>query len=121
MVTVHSGDPAAVELGAAIRVGDLRSLERLLGERPELATARIVDDEGGSRTPLHVATDWPGHFPNGPAVIAMPVRAGTDPNAPVEGPWHAETPLHWAASSDDVEVADALLDAGADIEAEGAA
>ncbi|MFL5976483.1 MAG: ankyrin repeat domain-containing protein, partial [Solirubrobacterales bacterium] len=28
--------------------------------------------------------------------------------------------MHWAASSDDVEVLDALLDAGADIEAPGA-
>jgi hypothetical protein len=33
---------------------------------------------------------------------------------------HTETPLHWAASSDDVAVLDALLDAGADIEAPGA-
>ena len=30
------------------------------------------------------------------------------------------TPLHWAASSDDVEVARALIDGGADIEATGA-
>ena len=29
-------------------------------------------------------------------------------------------PLHWAASSDDVEALDALLDAGADLEADGA-
>jgi ankyrin repeat protein len=30
---------------------------------------------------------------------------------------HSETPLHWAASSDDVEELDALIDTGADIEA----
>lgn len=120
MVTLRADDPAAVALAAAIRGGDLQSLERLLGERPGLAAARIVDAKGGVRTPLHIATDWPGHFPNGPAVVAMLVRAGGDPNAPVEGSWHAETPLHWAASSDDVEVLDALLDAGAEIEAPGA-
>ena len=33
---------------------------------------------------------------------------------------HTETPLHWAASCDDVDVMEVLLDHGADIEAEGA-
>jgi uncharacterized protein len=45
--------------------------------------------------------------------------AGADVQARFTGP-HTETPLHWAASSDDVDVLDALLDAGADIEASGA-
>jgi uncharacterized protein len=48
------------------------------------------------------------------------IQAGADPNAPIEGSWHSETPLHWAASSDDVEVLDALLDGGGDIEVQGA-
>jgi hypothetical protein len=71
-----------------------------------------------SRTLLHVATDWPGHFSNGAATVALLVEAGADVNARFRGP-HAETLLHWAASSNDVEVLDALLDAGADIEAPG--
>src|ERR1700737_1554718 len=72
-----------------------------------------------TRTLLHVATDWPGHFPNGAASVQALVDAGADVNARFTGA-HAETPLHWAASSDDVDVLDALIDAGADIEAPGA-
>jgi ankyrin repeat protein len=71
-----------------------------------------------SRTLLHVVTDWPGHYPNGPQTVAALVAAGADVNGRFAGP-HTETPLHWAASSDDVPVLDALLDAGADIEANG--
>lgn len=115
---LESSDPLARALTAAIQTGDLDALRRLLDANPGLASARIVDRKG-SRTPLHVATDWPGFFPNGPAAVAVLVEAGADPNAPSEGRF-AETPLHWTASSDDVEVLDALLDAGADIEAPGA-
>jgi ankyrin repeat protein len=112
-------DPSAVRLTDAIRSGALDELARLLEEQPELATARITGRRGGWRTPLHIAADWPGYFPNGPAVVQMLIEAGADPSAPGdEGP--SETPLHWAASSDDVEVAAALIDGGADIEAPGA-
>ncbi|MFC4056089.1 hypothetical protein ACFOY4_40930 [Actinomadura syzygii] len=72
-----------------------------------------------SRTLLHVATDWPGHYPNGPQSPGVLVAAGTPVNGRFAGP-HSETALHWAASSDDVPVLDALLDAGADNEADGA-
>ena len=99
-----------------IRSGDVGSLQVLLREHPALAGAR-VDDAG--RTLLHVVTDWPGHVPEAAGKIAALVAAGADVNARFTGP-HTETPLHWAASSDDLEALDALLDAGADIEASGA-
>jgi uncharacterized protein len=113
-------DPVALLLVQAIRGGDVEELRRLLGEHPGLATARIEGARGGSRTPLHIATDWPGYFPNGPQVVVALVEAGAEVDARGEGKGAAETPLHWAASSDDVDVASALIDAGADIEAPGA-
>jgi hypothetical protein len=112
-------DPAAVRLTEAIRSGALDELGRLLAEQPELAKARIAGRRGGWRTPLHIAADWPGYFPNGPAVVRMLIEAGADPSAPGDEGL-SETPLHWAASSDDVDVAAALIDGGADIEAPGA-
>ena len=43
------------------------------------------------------------------------IDAGSDPNAATT-PAPAETPLHWAASSDDADVAAALIDGGAGLE-----
>jgi ankyrin repeat protein len=117
---VSTSDPLARALTELIHAGEVESLKELLREHPGLAAARIADAKGGSSTPLHAATDWPGYFPHGPAIVAVLIDAGGDPNAQVEGGWHAETPLHWAASSDDVEVARALIDGGADLEASGA-
>jgi hypothetical protein len=121
VATIDTQEPLAVAVVEAIQSGEVPALQRLLDEHPGLAAARLGDDdpEGMSRTLLHVATDWPGHFPNGAATIAVLVAAGADVNARFRGP-HAETPLHWAASSNDVEVLDALIDAGADLEAPGA-
>ena len=53
-------DPLAQALVIAIHGGDLESLEKLLAEHPGLAAARIEGTRGGSRTPLHIATDWQG-------------------------------------------------------------
>jgi uncharacterized protein len=120
MVTLRQSDSVAAALVEAIRTGNVESLLRLLAGDPGLATARIRDEKGASRTPLHIATDWPGYLPNGAAVVTALVSAGGDPNAPMLGSRHSETPLHWAASCDDVEVADALIMGGADIEVCGA-
>src|SRR5882672_5439793 len=121
-LNVPTENPLAVEVVGAIRKGDTELLQRLLDDNPGLATARLGDPnecKGMSRSLLHVATDWPGHFPNGAKTVAVLVAAGAEVNARFTGP-RTETPLHWAASSDDVAVLDALLDAGADIEAPGA-
>lgn len=117
-----------IEVIKAMQTGDISELERLLADHSHLATARIIaegyqdeksDAFGVSRTLLHVATDWPGHFPNGATVVRTLVKAGAKVDARFSG-HHTETPLHWAASSNDVEVLQALLDAGADINATGA-
>jgi len=105
---------AVAAVVTAIHSGDLTSLRQLIEQYPQLATARL----SGDRTALHVVTDWPGYYPNGPATVRMLVTAGADPNARTEG-GAPETPLHYAASSDDLDVADALIDASADLEAPG--
>ena len=120
MPSIDSEDPLAQAITDAIRSGDLATLEGLLAEHPGLVDTSIEHAPSGtSRTLLHIATDWPGHYPAGAATVAALVAAGADVNARFVGGPHTETPLHWAASSDDVAVLDALLDAGADIEARG--
>jgi hypothetical protein len=112
MTLAHDG-PVAIELLLAIRGGDLDTIRRLLAEHPGLERAHVFDRKGW-RTPLHMVTDWPGYFPNGPAIVRLLAQAGADPNDREPDPG-SETPLHWAASSDDAEVAEALIDAGADV------
>ena len=107
----HEIQTAAVE---AVRDGEVELLEHLLSNAPELVSARV----DGQRTLLHVATDWPGHFPRNVEIIRALVAHGAEVNAAFAGS-HSETPLHWSASADDVAALDALLDGGADIEACG--
>lgn len=118
MSTLPADHPIAALASAAVTKGDLDKLRRLLKENEYLATAQI-DRCGELRTLLHVATDWPGHHPFNVATVKVLIDAGADVNARFAGR-HTETPLHWAASSDDVDVLDALIDAGADLEARGA-
>lgn len=72
MLNIRPDEPLAVVAVDAIHSGDLESLKRLLRENPSLATARIR----ATRTLLHLATDWPGHFPNGRATVATLIVAG---------------------------------------------
>ncbi len=98
---------------AAVRSGDLEKLRQLVEEYPGLASSGLGGAAGG-RTPLHVVTDWPGFFPNGPEAAQLLIDAGADVDAHGEDE-NGETPLHWAASSDDAAVAAVLIDAGANV------
>src|SRR2546430_1492970 len=93
---IDADDPVALATTAAIRERDVGRLERLLRDNSGLATVRI----DGARSLLHVAADWPGHFPNGAGTVALLIAAGADPNARMtphpKDPNCVETPLHWA-------------------------
>jgi uncharacterized protein len=120
-LVLSHGDPVAGALIAAIHRGDLDALRALVAARPELASARLVGRhglDGGWRTPLHATADWPGYFPDAPAAVGILLGAGADPNDDTGGD-RPETPLHWAASNDDLEVAIALIDGGANVEIPG--
>ena len=113
---MRSDEPVAVALIGAIRGGDLAALAVLLeaddglGGRADRIPARLAHAaEGGGRL-----------------ARLLPERAagGADAAGRRRGPRSARGPagrdsLHWAASSDDVEVAEALIDGGADLEAPG--
>jgi hypothetical protein len=120
LMILRRDDPLAREAIRAIKEGDLEALQKMVAAHPGLSGARIKDDRG-SGVLLHAVTDWPGFFTNGPAVVKLLLAAGADPNARTEGAKNepGETPLQYAASNDDVEVAEALLLGGADIEARG--
>ena len=109
-VTISGEAPTAVELRFAVHGGDLPG-RRLVSDNPALVRASFVA-RGGSSTALHFVTDWPGYFPNGPDIVNLLIDAGADPNATTTGPGNPETPLHYAASSDDLDVAAALIDRG---------
>jgi hypothetical protein len=118
---VPDGSPVAAGLRLAVHAGDVEAIKRLLRGDPALASARITGKDGGSETPLHVVAGWPGYYPNGPKIARLLIGGGADTEVRTEGrggdTGRGETPLHYAASNDDADVAEALIDGGADIEA----
>lgn len=116
------GEQVTAELRMAVHAGDVETIRQLLRSHSALATARLGSKQTGSGMSLHLVTDWPGYFPNGPQIVGLLIDAGANPNArttsrgaEAPGPG-SETPLHYAASSDDADVAAALIDGGADLE-----
>lgn len=113
------GSASAKKLVKAIKAGDTEKITSLLDEDPDLAHARVGRNK---RTMLHYATDWPGNYPNVATTIELLCQAGADPNAAFPHPNNtlaAETPLHWAVSSGDVDATKALINAGAIVDAPG--
>ena len=60
---IRTADPLAQALTIAIHAGDVEALRQLLDGDPLISKVRIVDPKGASRSLLHIAVDWPGHFP----------------------------------------------------------
>ncbi len=97
-----------------VKAGDVEGLRAALAADPAVVASR----PDGSRTLLHELTDWPGGLPRRLETLAVLLEFGADVNARMPGA--GETPLMWAASSDDAELIDALIDAGAEVDARGA-
>jgi uncharacterized protein len=117
--TLPARSALAIRLQRALERGDATALNRLIEEHPGISSVLLVDDNGDVGRPLHLYANAPGHRPHPAEIVGALVRDGADIDAPVIGAGHQETALHWAASNDDVELIDALLDAGADIECPG--
>jgi uncharacterized protein len=110
-------DVRAVQLVDTIRTGTATALRLLIESDSSLVASRIGETTE-TRTLLHVVTDYPGHVPEAAAKVAVLIAHGADVNAAFHGN-HRETALHWAASANDTECINALLNAGANIEATG--
>jgi uncharacterized protein len=70
-------------------------------EHRGLARSRIVKDNeaAGSRTPLHLFADGPGHRRNPQAIVAVLREAGADLDASDVPDRVGETPRSWAEDS----------------------
>ncbi|GAB7328814.1 hypothetical protein MBLNU13_g00702t1 [Cladosporium sp. NU13] len=115
---IDKTDSRAQAAEKAIHEGDIASLNTLLKTCPELSSCYIGDDTE-ARSLLHILADWPGNRPNSCSIAKVLITAGADVNASFIGKAHSETPLHWAASNNDVALIDAFLDNGANIDADG--
>ena len=119
MLLIESSDKFAMDIVNLIKHGRYQDLDKELTANPQLATAFILDRlREAMRSLLHIATDWPGHFPEVGQTIEVIINAGCPVDVRMRGP-HRETALHWAASSNDIDAINALVGGGADLELDG--
>jgi ankyrin repeat protein len=100
--------------------GDIESLKQVIKKHPALCTARNDDKIPPTfdNAVLLYATSWPGGRPNGAAIAKLLIDSGADPMLRFKGA--GETVLHWSASiKTDIEIVEALIDCGADVDAQG--
>lgn len=100
--------PTAVH---AVKNGDVEIITSLLHEYPDLVNARSQK----GRTLLHHVCDWPGYFPNEIETARKLIAAGADINARACDPDKGETSLQWVVSSNDVAMAEMLIESGASV------
>jgi ankyrin repeat protein len=97
----------------ALKSSDVAALKSLLRDHPQLAKERGTN--GNSLLNLAVSIAAKGDADLGVAVVETLLAAGAEVNDPNDRGW---TPLHQAAYSNQVTIAAALIQHGADLEAE---
>ncbi|WP_455203756.1 ankyrin repeat domain-containing protein [Kaarinaea lacus] len=118
------GDLLFNKAAAAIQAGNVTELSDLLEQHPYLANARDSQRsmQGNPmqqpRSLLHVLAEPPAHRVKRTQTADALIRAGCEVNGRLHYS-HGETPLHWAASSGDVELIKTLIQHGASVDIDG--
>lgn len=100
----------------AICNSDINQLKAVLEQSPQVTKQSV---KIGGKSLLHLTVDWPGKRPEVGEMIKLLLDYGAEVD-PRLGSDASETPLHYAASCDDLEAATVLIDNGADVNALGA-
>lgn len=120
-VNTLEGDSIFIKASDASIAGNINELQQLLTQHPYVANARDsrkFNNQEYPRSLLHILAQTPAHRINRTETALLLINAGCEVNGRLFYS-HGETPLHWAASSGDVQLIKLLLDNGADVDAVG--